>query len=155
MGTRKMKTINDPKQSITWISPIIPYGITHGALPDALASQEVSDDQTLWNEVIEDMLSWLSDSSIFDPEDRPDKDILETALDSAYDQRSVSAPVPSNVVPSGSGRIAFEWYVGNDAEIVEFIGLGKAIYTKFEGDRVVETSYLFRNPQSRKLEKEG
>lgn len=149
-----MKIIHDHKQSITW-TPLIPYGITHGAPPETLASQEVGDDQAFWDEVIEDMLSWLSDPSIFDPEDQPDKEILETALDYAYDQRSVSASVPSNVVPSGSGRIAFEWYAGDDAEIVEFIELGKAILTRFKGNRVIEVSHLFRNPQSRKLEKEG
>jgi len=146
-----MNTAYVPTPSTTWTDSI-PYGITQGTTADALVSREVDEDQILWDEIEEAILSWYS-SDIFDPMDRPATEILNTALDFVIDQKSAfGAPAPSNVVPSGSGQIAFEWNTGNDAVILEFTGLGVAVVTKFKGNRVVKTFTLIRNPRSRKLE---
>ena len=149
-----MTTVTERIASITWMETV-QYPVTRGTPADALATREVDEDQTLWMEIIEAMLSWRSDSSRFDPADRPDEDILDSAIDYAFDQIPGGAPAPSNVVPSGSGRVAFEWNAGDDAAIVEFIDRGIAMFTRFVGDRVESKVRLVHNPRSRKLEIEG
>lgn len=149
-----MTTFTERIASITWMEAV-QYPVTRGTPPDALAPREGVEDQILWKEIIESMLSWRSDSSKFDPADRPDQDILDAAIDYAVDASSSGAPVPSNVVPSGSGRVAFEWNAGDDAAIVEFIDRGVAMFTRFIGDCVEYKVRLLRDPRSRKLEIEG
>lgn len=133
----------------------VPYSVTGGAPTNALTSRQDDEDQTVWKEIVDTMLAWHSDAGKFDPADQPDKDILDTAFDYAVDQITGGGAAPSNVVPSGSGRIAFEWNAGDRTDIVEFIAQGVATLTRFQGGRVVETGRLIRNPRSRKLEIEG
>lgn len=133
----------------------VQYIVTRGTPADALAPREVVEDEMLWKEIIEAMLSWRLDFSRFDPEDRPDGEILDTAIDYACDEIRSGAPAPSSVVPSGSGRVAFEWNAGDNTVIVEFVDRGVAMLTQFVGDLVESNVRLKRDPLTRKLEIEG
>jgi hypothetical protein len=121
---------------------------------DALTSRE-PDDRALWNEALEAMHSWRFDPEQFAPEDRPDIHILEAAIDYAVDQLEQGAAAPSSIVPSGSGRVAFEWRADNETMIVDFVGRGEAVLTHFVGGRVVEKERLVSDPLTRRLEPEG
>ncbi len=127
---------------------------TSGTPAGAFASFR-SEDGRLWRQAIDEMLGWRSTPEQFPPEDRPDQDIIITAIDYACDKVEDGGPVPESIVPSGSGRIAMEWNAGTTTVIVEFIGLGVATLTRFEGQRVVVKTVLYRNPKSRKLEQRG
>jgi len=121
---------------------------------DVLISRGNGDD-VLWCTAIDEMLSWKINSDYFEPEDQPSHDILEAAIDFAYDQICEGGPAPASIVPSGNGRIAMEWNEGNSTVVVEFIGLGFANYNVFVGQKLTINEQLTRNPLSRKLELRG
>jgi len=148
-----MNTLQEHTASVTQ-EETEPYGGTQGTPADALTSRGV-DDRALWDEALEAMLSWRSNPEQFEPEDRPDLPIVDAALDYAVDVRDGGVSLPSSIVPSGSGRIAFEWRAGEETLIVELVGSGEAVLTRFHDDRVVEKGRLVRDPLTRKLELEG
>ena len=148
-----MNTLQEHCVSVTRENTVVYVG-TQGTPPDALTSSAV-DDRALWDEALEAMLSWRSSPENFAPEDRPDLPIVDAALDYAIDVRDLDVSPPSSIVPSGSGRVAFEWRAGEKTLIVELVGSGEAVLTRFLDNRVVEQQRLLRNPQTRKLELEG
>lgn len=112
-------------------------------------------DGSLWKQAIDEMLRWKGSDDLFEPEDRPTAEILDTAIDYAMDQIKEGGPVPASIIPSGSGRVAMEWNDKLVTIVVEFTGLGIATYARFEHGRLVARSTLRRNPQSRKMELRG
>ncbi len=148
-----MSTLQAESAAVTQENTVV-YGGTQGTPPDVLTSRGV-DDGALWREAIEAMLSWRSDPEQFEPDDRPDLSILDTAIDYAVDIRDLGVSPPSNIVPSGSGHVAFEWCAGEETLIVELVCSGEAAVTHFLDNRVIEKQRLLRNPQTRKLELES
>lgn len=148
-----MSTVQEASAAVTPENTVL-YGGTQGTPPEALTWRGV-DDGALWREALEAMLSWRSNPEQFEPDDRPDISILDTAIDYAVDVRDLGVSPPSNIVPAGSGRVAFEWCAGEVTLIVELVGSGEAEVTRFLGNRVVEKQRLLRNPQTRKLELES
>lgn len=130
---------------------VTPFSRTHGASPDALATP-ANDDVSLWDDACERMLAWRSNPGQFNKEDEPSIEILDTAIDFAVDERTCGGPAPTIIIPSGDGKVAFEWHYRRNTMIIEFVGRGRAKYTKFADGRVIEKGVLIRNPQSRKLE---
>lgn len=143
------KILSDVTGSVT------PFSCTHGAPPEALATMSTTDDASLWEDACERMLAWRLNSEAFAPEDQPSIEILDTAIDFAIDERTSGGPVPSIIIPSGDGRVAFEWHNRRSTMIIEFVGQGRAKYTKFIDGSVSEKGILVRNPRSRKLELGG
>jgi len=136
------------------IDSVRPFARTHGAPPEALATP-TTDDASLWDDACERMLAWRADPSVFDEDDRPTVEILDTAIDFAVDEGTRGGASPSIIVPSGDGRVAFEWHFRRSTMILEFVGCGRAKYTMFADGRVIEQGVLVRNPRSRKLELGG
>jgi len=120
-----------------------------------LATGATHDDTALWEHAREKLLSWRSNADQFEPEDAPDIAVLDTATDFTVDEQNRGGPAPSSIVPSGNGRVAFEWSSRGETMIVEFISRGHARYTSFVNNKVVEKGLLARNPRSRLLELEG
>lgn len=85
---------------------ILRYDATRGASQAEMASNIVR--AQVWAQVCEQIESWRQNPDWFDPEDRPDPAILQTAIEFASDQ-AYEAEVPSHVAPSGEGRIIFAW----------------------------------------------
>ena len=133
---------------------VTPFSRTHGASPDALATS-ATDDASLWDDACERMLAWRSNPGQFDADDEPSTEILDTAIDFAVDERTRGGPAPTIIVPSGDRKVAFEWHYRRSTMIIDFVGRGRAKYTKFADGRVVEKGVLIRNPQTRKLELGG
>lgn len=135
------------------------FAQTHGATADALAKSEVDDTCLLWKDACEHLLTWRSNPETFDSEDRPAIEILDTAIDYAVDQlqnagkKSQIGAAPTVIIPSGDGKVAFEWHHLKGAMVIEFVGRGRAKYTVFVGGRVVDKGLLERNPQTRQLER--
>jgi hypothetical protein len=92
---------------------------------------------------------------MFEEDDRPSDEALDTAIDYAIDQieTPAGADAPDSIIPSGSGRIAMEWNVGGVTISIEFISRGTARYSMFQGGKLVVYETLVRNPESRELEK--
>lgn len=133
---------------------ITPFTRTHAAPPEALATSATGD-AAVWDDACERMLAWRSNPNQFAPDDQPSTEILDTAIDFAVDERTRGGPAPSIIIPSGDGRVAFEWHYRHSTMIIDFVGRGRAKYTKFADGRVVEKGVLIRNPQTRKLELGG
>jgi len=127
-----------------------------GTPADALVSS-VRPDVKHWQHAIDEMLRWKSCPGQFGVDDQPEEAVLDTAIDYAVDQieDAQGYPAPSSIIPSGSGRIAMEWNDGSFTVIIEFVALGRAIYTRFNHGKVEERRELNRNPKSRKLEMRG
>lgn len=141
-------TLSEANRSVT------PFSGTRGASPDALTTS-ATDDASLWDDACERMLAWRMDPGQFDEDDEPCIEILDTAIDFAVDERTGGGPAPTIVIPSGDGKIAFEWHYRRSTMIIEFVGRGRAKYTKFADGRVIDKGVLTRNPESRKLELGG
>lgn len=126
---------------------------TGGSNADALVSSS-RPDVALWRQAIDQMLGWRSAAADLAAEDKPDDDVLDTAIDYAVDQiENISgAAAPSSIIPSGSGRIAMEWNDGSITFIIEFVALGTANLIEFRAGKVIRRSTLRRNPKSRQLE---
>ncbi len=122
------------------------------ATPQTALATPVTEDAALWDDAIERMLAWRGDTDSFEPDDAPEINILDTAIDLAVDERTRGGPAPSCVVPSGDGRVAFEWHDHDSTMIIEFVARGRARYTRLMLGKVVEKGVLVRNPLSRKLE---
>jgi len=135
-------------------SAVTPISRTRGAPPNALATS-ASDDASLWYDACERMLEWRSNPDQFAPDDQPLIEILDTAIDYAVDERNVGGPAPTIIIPSGDGRVAFEWHGRRSTMIIEFTGRGRANYTKFADGRVIEKGLLIRNPENRMMELGG
>lgn len=148
-----MNTLQVQSAAVTQENTVVYVG-TQGTPPDALTSRGI-DDGALWREAIEAMLSWRSNPEQFEPDDRPDLPIVDAALDLAVGVQDLGVSPPSSIVPSGSGRVAFEWWAGEETLIVELVGSGEAVLTRFLDNRVVESQRLLRNPQTSKLELES
>lgn len=133
---------------------VMPFSRTYGAPADSLFTTE-ADDAALWDDACEQLLAWRSDPDAFDADDQPTTEILDTAIDFAVDERTRGGPAPSIIVPSGDGHIAFEWHARRSMMIIEFVGQGRAKFTKFADGLVIEKGVLERNPRSRKLELGG
>lgn len=133
---------------------VTPFSRSHGASPEALATS-ATDDAWLWDDACERMLAWRSTPGQFNADDEPSIEILDTAIDFAVDERTRGGPVPNIIIPSGDGKVAFEWHYRRNLMIIDFIGRGRAKYTKFADGRVIEKGVLIRNPQTRKLELGG
>lgn len=131
-----------------------PFSRTHGASHDTLATS-VTDDASLWDDACERLLAWRSNPGQFNEEDEPSIEILDTAIDFVVDERTRGGPSPTIIIPSGDGKVAFEWHYRHSTMIIEFVGCGRAKYTKFADGRVIEKGVLNRNPQTRKLELGG
>jgi len=129
-----------------------PFTKTRGAPRTSLASPDSGASAELWGDAVERMLAWRSNPERFEPDDAPTLDVLDTAIDYAIDELDRSGPAPTSIVPSGDGRVAFEWYDQGSTMIVEFVGRGRARYTRIDAGKVVEKGVLVRNPRSRKLE---
>ena len=114
-------------------------------------------DKDLWSEAIDQMLGWKSGSIQFEAADRPDEDILSTAIDYAVDQINAGegASAPNSIIPSGSGRVAMEWNDGQRTIIIEFFEPGRANYTEIYRGKFARKITLVRNPTSRQLELRG
>jgi len=130
---------------------VTPFSRTHGASPDVLATTSTGD-AALWDDACERMLAWRSGSEHFDADDEPTLEILDTAIDFAVDERTSGGPAPTIIIPSGDGKVAFEWHHRRGTMVIEFVGRGRAKYTKFADGRVIDKGVLTRNPQTRKLE---
>lgn len=125
------------------VSGLAAYYSRTRALPEtALSTADLDEDQTLWDEACERMLAWRSSLDQFEAEDAPDLAVLDTAIDFAIDERTSGGPAPSSIVPSGSGRIAFEWIAGDDTMIIEFVGCGRAEYTRITAGKVTQQGQL-------------
>lgn len=133
---------------------VTPFSRSHGASPDVLATS-ATDDASLWDDACERMLAWRSNRGQFDADDEPSIEILDTAIDFAVDEGTRGGPAPTIVIPSGDGKVAFEWHYRRSTMIIDFVGRGRAKYTKFADDRVIEKGVLIRNPRTRKLELGG
>jgi len=133
---------------------VTPFTRTHAAPPEALATSTTGD-AAAWEDACERMLAWRSNPGQFAPDDQPSTEILDTAIDFAVDERTRGGPAPTIIIPSGDGRVAFEWHYRRSTMIIDFVGRGCAKYTKFADGRVVEKGVLIRNPQTRKLELGG
>jgi len=131
---------------------VSPFGRTHATPQTALSTPATHDDAALWDDACERMLAWRSSTDQFEPDDAPEVDILDTAIDFAVDERTRGGPAPSSIVPSGDGRVAFEWNDRGSTMVVEFIARGRARFTRIISGKVVEKGVLVRNPKSRKLE---
>lgn len=132
-----------------------PYLQTGGTSDSALASTTLPTPELGWFDAIERMLEWRNSPETFAPEDRIDIGVLDSAIDLAVDYDSMNQPVPSSIVPSGSGCIAFEWNAGSETMIIELTGVGRATVTRFEDGRVVYRGVLLRDPKTRKLQLEA
>lgn len=130
------------------------YVTSCGFVEDGIASDWHSR-EGLWKQAIDEMLAWRAGSELFEPDDVPDQEILDTAIDYAMDQIRERGPVPSSIIPSGSGRIAMEWNDRDSTVVIEFVALGVATYTLFDCGKRRHKLYLFRDPASRKLELRG
>ncbi|MBI1374287.1 MAG: hypothetical protein GC159_16345 [Phycisphaera sp.] len=157
-----MSTVQDSNTGILR-DKVFESGDTAGTPADALASsvrqdtiicQQKAND---WQQAVDVLLGWKSSPDQFDPEDRPDAAILDTAIDYAFDQsRFEDGDVaPDSIIPSGSGRVAMEWNDGQETVIIDFVGRGVARYTLFKQGRVQAKLVLRRNPESRQLELQG
>jgi len=140
-----------------------PYVDTGGTTGSALVVGPLGPTrEDLWRDAIDCMLRWSNSPEIFSPIDQPDSAVLESAIDLAFDlwdPEEKHAPemrwvAPTSIVPSGDGRIAFEWNAGNETIIIEITGEGSANATVFLGGKVVDHGPLRRNPLTRKLEME-
>lgn len=131
---------------------ISPFTKTSAAPQTSLASPDSGASAELWCNAVERMLAWRSHPERFEPDDAPTIEVLDTAIDYAEDERGRSGPAPTSIVPSGDGRVAFEWCDRGSTMIVEFVGRGRARYTIIDAGKVVKKGVLVRNPLSRKLE---
>ena len=129
--------------------------------PSLIALSSAIDPETvLWRQAIDQMLHWRSmrAKAVVLEDDMPAPEIVDTAIDFAYDQLNsdTGASAPDSVVPSGAGRIAMEWNGGGETQIIEFTGSGVATYTIFniEG-KIAQRGFLQRNPHSRQMELRG
>jgi hypothetical protein len=138
-----------------------PYVDTGGTTGAALSAGPMGPTrEELWRDAIDCMLRWSSDPDIFAPTDLPDPAVLESAMDLAFDlwdqeeerPRATRWAAPTSIVPSGDGRIAFEWNNKDETVIVEIVGAGSATATVFQAGKVVEHGPLQRNPLTRKIE---
>lgn len=149
-------TMLDAQNILSDISGMVsPFSRTHATPQTALATPAAQDDAALWDDACERMLAWRMNTDQFEPDDAPEIDILDTAIDFAVDERTRGGPVPTSIVPSGDGRVAFEWRYRGSTMVVEFVARGRARYTSFISGKVVAKGVLVRNPKSRKLELGG
>ena len=134
---------------------IIPVGDTSNSSEIAL-TRPPNREPALWKQAIDQMLAWKKIGSVENCEDYPAQEIADTAIDFAIDQNATGISAPDSIVPSGGGRIAMEWNAPSTTIIVEFLGLGIATYTRFDGaGKVAARDTLRRNPQSRRMELQG
>ena len=122
---------------------------TRGTPQSALSTDIKRGDEALWKAVIDRLLKWSSDLSIFAPDDRPDALILRSAIDFAYDSMAEDQPAPTSMMPSGQGAIAFEWDTGRFTQIVELTGIGTGTFTSFKDGKIVAHIGISRDPETR------
>ncbi len=119
-------------------------------------TSDVNGEHALWKQAIDQMLAWKKAAAVDNLEDLPTNEIVDTAIDYAYEQAGSSTRAPDSVVPSGGGRIAMEWNDKGETMILEFVDLGIATCTIIKPTgKLVERHQLIRNPRSRKLELQG
>jgi hypothetical protein len=129
-----------------------PLSDTGGADQESLISSR-TDDLVAWNDALERVLSWRNETVDPSDTDSPSIEIVDTALDFIADHREwAGRPSPTLIVPSGDGKIAFEWHSNGMVTIVEFVARGRARVTEFSDGRVVNTMTLIRNPTSRRIQ---
>lgn len=131
-----------------------PFASTRGASAEMLASGLSSTDAANWDALLEELLRWRQQGiELFVADDNPTPEVLDTALDFIQDYRRVQR-TPSSAIPSGSGRISFEWRSGTERkpviESLEFTGAGQAEYVRIVGENVVELERWFRSPTTRR-----
>jgi len=105
-----------------------------------------------WEEAIDQILKFKSDTDFLDQNDVPSDAAYQAAIDFAVDHKDLETRAPSWIVPSGSGRIVFEWHVGDSKFLLEFVEEGFAKYIELHRGKVVNRGFMHRNPISRKLE---
>ena len=128
------------------------YSRTQVTPRTALATDTAADEAKLWDDALDRMLEWRKTPEQFEPEDAPDLAVLDTAIDYAVDERTDGGVAPVSIVPSGNGRVAFEWHSHGAIMLIEFVERGRAVYTRFVDGKVEEKGQLVRDPKSRKLE---
>jgi hypothetical protein len=133
---------------------VTPFAKTRGATAEVLATPAI-DSASLWTDAIDRMLEWRADPDRFDPCDAPSSEILDSAIDYAHDASRSGCFAPTIIVPSGDGRVAFEWHFGRDLMLIEFVGQGTANLTVFTDGKVVRRDELTRDPLTRTLERGG
>lgn len=117
-----------------------------------LVSDQQKNEAEHWDDAIDQILKFRTEPSCFEQDDMPGDEIFSTAIDFAVDHKDFGTRAPSWIVPSGAGRITFEWHIGNHKFLLEFVGEGVAEYVEMSNGKVVNRSIMRRNPSSRKLE---
>lgn len=119
-----------------------------------LVSDQGKNETEHWKDAIDQILKFKSNPNSLDQDDVPCDAVYEAAIDFAVDHKCLGARAPSWIVPSGAGRIAFEWHVGNRKFLLEFIEEGIAEYIEICDGKIANRGVMRRNPRSRKLELE-
>ena len=116
----------------------------------ALASSEKLTYRASWDEVINLLLSWLSNPEPVEYEELSpiNKNTLRSTLDFCYDFAE-EFPAPISVAPSVDGGVVFEWRYGDVLREIEFTDVGKAELTEMNAEKVITHCYLKRNPEHR------
>ncbi|HVZ94735.1 MAG TPA: hypothetical protein VG797_09515 [Phycisphaerales bacterium] len=150
--------------SITW-SQAVPYAARQG-FTDVTASagapfksvvsagrsrREIELSET-WSDAIESMLAWRLNADVFEETFRPAAEIIDTAIDFAWDQASRFTDAPSSIVPGGNGTLVFEWHGSVEALTIEFVEQGRARVALFTSNRIIKRGLMTRNPANRRLE---
>lgn len=144
-----------PRPAITR-DQIVPVICSTGESAATLTAP-VNGELELWKSAINQLLAWRKAPKEGDSGDAPCSDIVDSAIDFAFDQiEGEYVRAPDSMVPSGAGRIAMEWNGEEGTVILEFVETGTASYTRFgRNGKILESHFLKRNPASRQLELRG
>jgi len=135
------------------ISPMVwcRHGTT-GASPASLVTSPVAR-RPDWTPVIDELLRWQSQGNdLFDTDDIPSEESLETAIDWACDCQEDDQPIPQSITPSGNGRVTFQWLGGTRVVTIEVCGAGAAEWTEFDRGRLILQKPIERTPITRRAQ---
>lgn len=140
-------------ESDVTISEWVARDARNGAAPDdSLASSESQQHERKWLSVIDQLLGWLTNpEAVEDPELEPlSRDLVQSALDFAYDAQHAGLLPPSAFGPSVDGGISFERrFDDTSLEHLEIVEIGLAEVTVIRSGQVLANYWLERDPQHR------
>ena len=139
---------------------------TTGTPRDALAStitgfsgvqqsrEDLHRSQTSWKAVIDELLRWRKNSAdIFEPEDEPTSEVIETAIDFCHDFQTCGYPMPLSMSARGNGGLTFLWREEHSSISVEILESGLAEFTEFRYGKLVSSQQKARHPTTRAVER--